>query len=181
MVVRHGFPRLDVDGYFVGFDRAIGVLAGTRGGNRARAATLGDALAAVLALWLLRREDPSAQWTGQRLAAFHDHVREVLGEHGRDFAGYLAEFDLDLESETATGWYNACFTRSVVDILRKDAGLPQRALGASDWEEASDEEMRDVATRVPPLPADVIPQGMPEEHWWWFVASGPPEKTAYDH
>ncbi|MEH1017584.1 hypothetical protein V6U90_31475 [Micromonospora sp. CPCC 206060] len=180
-MVRYDFPDSDVDGWFTGFDRAIGLLAETRDDDQARAATLGDALSAVLALWLLRRQDPSAQWAGQQLTAFYDHVRDVLGEHGGDFAGYLAEFDLDLESETATGWYNACFTRSVVDILRKDAGLPQRALVASDWEEATDEEMRDVATRVPPLPADAIPRGMPEEHWWWFVASGPPEKIAYDY
>ncbi len=60
----------------------------------------------------------------------------------------------------------------MVEVLRKDAGLPQKALLASDWEEATDEEMRDAATRVPPLPADAIPRGMPEEHWWWFAASG---------
>lgn len=180
-MVRYDFPDPDVDGYFVGFDRAIGLLAETRGGDRARAATLASALSAVPALWLMRREDPSAEWAGQRLAAFYDHVLDVLDSHGGDFSAYLCEFTLDLESETSIGWYNACFTRSVVEILLRDVGLPPVALVASDWVEATDEEMRDVATRVPPLPADVIPRGMPEEHWWWFVASGPPEETAYDY
>jgi len=31
---------------------------------------------------------------------------------------HLGELDFALESTTATGWYNACFTRSVVDVLR---------------------------------------------------------------
>jgi hypothetical protein len=106
---------------------------------------------------------------------------KVLDGHGGDLAVYLAELDFALESETSTGWYNACFTRSVVEVLLRDAGLPPTALVASDWAEATDEEMRDVATRVPPLPADAIPRGMPEEHWWWFVASGPPEEIAYDY
>ncbi|MGY0063920.1 hypothetical protein ACWY4P_46955 [Streptomyces sp. LZ34] len=170
-MVRYDFPRSDADGYFAGFDRAIGVLAEAHGSDRARAATLGDALATVLALWLLRRQDPSAEWAGQRLTAFYDHVREVLDGHGGDFAVYLAELDFALESETSTGWYNACFARSVVEILLRDAGLPPTALVATDWAEATDEEMRDVATRVAPLPADAIPRSMPEEHWWWFVAS----------
>jgi len=178
-VVRYAFPGSDVDGHFAGFDRAIGVLAHTRGGHRARAATLGAALASVLALWLLRRRDPSGEWTGQRLATFYDHVCDVLDGHGDDFVVYLGELDLGVESETSIGWYNACFARSVVQVLRRDAGLPQAALLASDWEEATDEEMRDAATRVPPLPAEVIPRGMPEEHWWWFIASGPPEEIAY--
>lgn len=180
-MVRYDFPHSDAEAYFAGFDRAIGVLAKTHGGDRARAATLGDALAAVLALWLLRLRDPSAEWAEQRLTAFYDHVREVLNRHGGDFAVYLFELDFALESETSTDWYNACFTRSVVEVLLRDAGLPPAALFASDWVEATDEEMRDVATRVPPLPADVIPHGMPEEHWWWFVASGPPEEIAYDY
>ena len=180
-MVRYDFPSRDVDGYFAGFDRAIGLLTETHGGDRARAATLGDALATVLALWLLRREEPGAEWTGQRLTAFYAHVREVIAEHGGDFVVYLGELDFALESTTATGWYNACFTRSVVDVLRTDVGLPQVALLASDWEEATDQEMRDVATKVPPLPAAVIPRGMPAEHWWWFAASGPPEEIAYDY
>ncbi|MEU5646547.1 hypothetical protein [Streptomyces milbemycinicus] len=180
-MLRCDFPGSDADAYFAGFDRAIGVLAETRGGHRARAATLGDALAAVLALWLLRRQEPSAEWAGQRLAAFYGHVREVLDGHGGDFAVYLVDLDLALESETSTGWYNACFTRSVVEVLLRDAGLPPTALVASDWAEATDEEMREVSTRVPPLPADAIPRGMPQEHSWWFVASGPPEEIAYDY
>lgn len=180
-MVRYDFPSLDPDGYFAGFDRAVGLLPETLGGVRARAATLGSALASVLALWLLRREDRSAAWTGARLTEFYAQVREVITENGEEFTVYLGELMFALEAETATGWYDACFTRSVVDVLRTDAGLPQRALLASDWEEATDDDMRDVATRVPPLPADAVPRNMPKEHWWWFAASGPPEAGEYDY
>ena len=170
-MVRYDFPSLDAEGYFAGFDRAVGLLAETHGGDRARAATLGSALASVLAVWLLQREHRSAAWAGDRLTRFYDHVRDVIAEHGGDFVVYLGELDFALADGTDTGWYNACFTRSVVEVLRKGVGLPQKALLASDWEEATDEELRDAVTRLTPLPADVIPRGMPAELWWWFAAS----------
>ncbi|MEU2025484.1 hypothetical protein ABZ565_25540 [Streptomyces sp. NPDC016469] len=173
-MVRYGFPRPDAEGYFAGFERAIDVLAKTRGSDRARAATLGDALATVLGIWLLSLQNTSTPWAGQRLNAFYARVLHALDEYGGDFAVYLTELDFALESETPTGWYDACFTRSVVEVLLREAGLSPAALVASDWVEATDEEMREAAGNATPLPAEVIPRNMPGEHWWWFAAYGTP-------
>lgn len=172
-MVRHNFPGLDADGYLTGFDRAIGVLREHRGRERERAATLDAALSTVLALWLLRREDPAADWAGERLTTFHEHVTDVLTEFRGDFAVYQLELDLGVESETPTGWYRACFIRSVVEVLVREAGLPRSALAGSDWLEATDAELREAAKDRSRLPGDVIPRGMPPEHWWWFIAQGP--------
>lgn len=110
-----------------------------------------------------------------RLAAFRRDSAAALATMADDlqyFAEHLAgqaEQFIDATEADWADWYDFCLRRSEVELLRDNyADSPAvQAIVAADVERA-DRELRRVGAEQPePLPARLVPAGLPSSHWWW--------------
>jgi hypothetical protein len=176
-MVRYNFPDDDAKSWMASFDRAIAKADEIHPDDySSRGAILDDALVAVLAVKLLSGLDPAGQSLSKDVGRFFEHVRQVLRRHRRELANVMANLDLDLWRRSADGWYHACMRRSAAQVIADtvDADDDDPLIEPGPLAEV-DAEMREIGPELPPLPADVIPRGMPASHWWWFLPAGPPE------
>src|SRR5512140_445742 len=110
-----------------------------------------------------------------RLAAFRRDSAAALATMADDLQ-YFAEHLAD-QAEQCTdgaeagwsGWYDFCLRRSEVELLRSDyADSPAVQAIVADDVERADRELRRVGAEQPePLPARLVPAGLPSSHWWW--------------
>ena len=163
------FDNVTFDGCTTGFFRSLE--ESTQGGLNA-APRLQQALASLVGVEVARaREgtDPA------RLAAFRRDSAAALATMADDlqyFAEHLAdqaEQFIDATEADWADWYDFCLRRSEVELLRTHyADSPAvQAILAADVERA-DRELRRVGAEQPePLPARLVPAGLPASHWWW--------------
>lgn len=165
----------NVDRLIDGFDQYISAMEELEGGDHVgRAGLLGQALSTVLAMKLRSLTDPANEQLRERQANFFSRVRAALRRERPALAAWLAGLDIEIWRRTRDGWYGACLGRSVAQVIVDDIDDgAERALIAPHILEEMDAEMREIGPSIHALPPDVIPQGVPKTHWWWFIPSGP--------
>jgi len=168
-VIYDSFPTSDAETYRNGFELAVGRLDELPDDEHgARGAALGQAMDAMLGLWLLKAAD----------AAFFDRVGAVLHDRRPAWGAWRAGLDTALWERTREGWYVASMRRSELEIVADEVdsrwpGDDVPLVEASVRAEV-DDEMREIGPGIPALPADVIPRGIPDGHWWWHLPAGEP-------
>ena len=163
------FDNVTVDGCTTEFFR---LLERSKQGGLDAEPDLRQALASLVGVEVARaREgtDPA------RLAAFRRDSAAALATMADDlqyFAEHLAdqaEQFIDATEADWADWYDFCLRRSEVELLRTHyADSPAvQAIVADDIERA-DRELRRIGAQQPePLPARLVPAGLPSSHWWW--------------
>lgn len=146
-----------------------------------RGGLLGQALVGVLAAALHTPSDDTAGRFRQRRAEYFALVRDTLRRERPILAAYLARIDLQLWRRKRDGWYNACVGRSVLQVIveQVDDGTEAPLVESRQLEEL-DAEMQEIGPSINALPPDVIPAGMPNSHWWWFLPAGPMQDDSED-
>jgi glycerol-3-phosphate dehydrogenase len=163
------FGNVTVDGCSTEF---FDLLEESKQGGRNAAPRLHQALSCLVGIEVARARqgtDPV------RLAAFRRDSAAALAPMADElqyFAEHLAdqaELCTDVEEAGWSGWYDFCLRRSEVELLRDHyADLPAvQAILADDVERADRELRRIGAAQTEPLPARLVPDGMPSSHWWW--------------
>ena len=133
---------------------------------------LASAMASLVGLGVRLHNEPDADWITQDMPAFRVRARELLKEHRPILSRYIAGMETSIWEGTPEGWYNASVRRSAVQIIideldRDDEQLIERKRISED-----DDDMRQEAPDMEPLPPDVIP-ALPHSHWWWWAPGKP--------
>jgi hypothetical protein len=161
------FDNVTFDGCTTEFFR---LLERSKQGGLDAAPDLQQALASLVGVEVARaREgtDPA------RLAAFRRDSAAALATMADDlqyFAEHLANEAEECSADADwADWYDFCLRRSEVELLRDDyADSPAvQAIVADDVERADRELRRVGAEQEEPLPARLVPAGLPSSHWWW--------------
>jgi hypothetical protein len=174
-----GFPHRDPTWYFENLQRCRKQIRKYK--SMPYRNTWCDGMAsAALAIVLLRRLEPSAPWTGERFDGFAVRVRAAFEQFPVDFGMYRHRLDDDVLAENPNHWKAACFRRSAVQVLADDYGCVWWwDVSESRFAEDTDADMREVGPGRPAIDADDVPRGIPDGHWWWFIATGPTEELYF--
>lgn len=174
-----GFPDRDAVWYFENFERCRKQIR--RYTSMPYRNTWCDGMAnAALAIVLLRRFEPSAPWAVDRFEGFAVRVRAAFEQFPVDFGMYRLRLDDDVLAENPNRWEAACLRRSAIQVLADDYGCEWERDGSeSGFAEDTDTHMREIGPGRPAVDADDVPRGVPDEHWWWFIATGPPEELYF--
>jgi hypothetical protein len=174
-VVRYNFPNPEPERWMTAFDSAVARIDDQgEHDHTGRAAEMGDAMRAVLAVSLLARSEPDASWAGNRLDDFRTHVREVLRTHREALAAWLGTLDLALWRRSRDGWYEASMDRSAAEVLVREVDDDaERPLIAPHRLAEVDQEMREIGPTLNALPPDAVSSLIPQDHWWWLLPQGP--------
>lgn len=109
-----------------------------------------------------------------RLARFRKESGEVLAGLGWKLNLYVQLTLNDAEGANDNEWYGLCIRRSVIQSLLDDypgTSIPG-LIDPSDLADL-DAELKRVGLDQGPIPAEWIPKGLPETHWWWtYPTSG---------
>lgn len=115
------------------------------------------------------------------LAAFRAESLPLwLALHDR-LPGHLDEVCRDAWTGNGERWHALCARRSELQFLIDDyPGSP-----LAGWLDGArlreiDGLLHELAARVPPVPADEVPDGMPATHWWWQAGDPEAEPAADD-
>ncbi len=139
--------------------------------DQAQAPVLGDLLFAVTGLKVLALADRGAVWVGGLPELWH-HVGVALAARAPALARYSAGMELAFWRKRPDDWFDACLRRTALEIVRTDLEpVAGRIVDGHDLDEV-DAEVRSMADQVAPLPDDLIPTGLPDDHWWWRIPSG---------
>lgn len=160
------FDNVTFDGCTTGFFR---LLEESKQGGLNAAPRLQQALARLVGVEVARaREgtDPA------RLAGFRRDSAAALATMADDlqhFAEHLADEAEQCSDGAEADWYDFCLRRSELELLRDDyADSPAVQAIVADDVERADRELRRVGAEQPePLPARLVPAGLPSSHWWW--------------
>ena len=183
MMIRNNFPGADLDSFIAGFDRSLArIPAYERDDATGRAHAISDALVAVLGVKLIALnaertgaspESPQLLELLAKVEQFFAHARDALAALRPALAAFLGTVDVAVWRRNRTGWYEACMGRSALQVLVEDlhAGL-ERPLAPPHHLEELDQELREIGPGIGALPAEVIPEGLPAEHWWWSLPAG---------
>jgi hypothetical protein len=107
----------------------------------------------------------------EELARFRAESGAALEALGDAVPGYVAITAAHAEIPDEDELYDLALRRSAIQSLLDDyAGTPAAALVDRDEVAELDADLRRVAAAQGPLPADAIPRGLPESHWWWRAA-----------
>nr|CTQ90523.1 hypothetical protein [Kibdelosporangium sp. MJ126-NF4] len=109
---------------------------------------------------------------------FRETVSDLLVEQAGNFQAFCWDtYNFALNGANGE-WYKACLGRSVLQILLDDFKGTAAAdlIGPEEVEEIEeiDDLLRAAAPDAAPLEGVLLPPGMPADHWWWFLPSGPP-------
>ncbi len=116
---------------------------------------------------------------GSGWAEFRERVIGLMRRNGWAFHNYIdatTEASLHSSVDGWDSWTSACRRRSSVQFVMDEFdGAALLYAGDYDVEllREADEELRERAHRVSPLPDDLLPPGIPETHWWWLSPGNP--------
>jgi hypothetical protein len=172
-MVRHNFPTADPVKYRTGFDRSMAELESRSPDDlHGRADAFSEALVCVLAWSLLTAVGDAT--SKDRSAGFYRHAGESLIGHPRELGAVKGDLYTAIWEHTPEGWYGACLIRSSAEAVAQHVdGDLDRPMFDRGWLTEINDEMRRTGADLPPLPVDVIPRGIPENHWWWTLPAGP--------
>lgn len=110
----------------------------------------------------------------QELAAHRKEIADLLAVNAALLRDYVDQLDTAMWAPL-DNWADASMHRSAVQIMLDDIADDEvRALIDDETINNVDAIMRRSAGEVPPLPAEFIPVGLPENHWWWHLPHGEP-------
>jgi hypothetical protein len=110
----------------------------------------------------------------QTLTTHKNDIAALLVANEALLRDYVDQLDTAMWAPT-DNWGDACMHRSAVQILLDDiADDKVRALIDIETINNVDMIMRRSAGEVPPLAAEFIPVGLPDDHWWWRLPRGEP-------
>jgi len=163
------FDNVTFDGCAAEF---FDLLEESKQGGRNAAPRLQQALSCLVGVEVARARESTDP---ARLAAFRRDSAAALATMADDlqyFAEHLAdkaELCTDVDEAGWSGWYDFCLRRSELELLLTDyADSPAvQAIVADDVERADRELRRVGAEQTEPLPARLVPAGLPASHWWW--------------
>lgn len=112
----------------------------------------------------------------ENTSRFREAMSAALVEQERNFVAFCGDtYDAALNSANGE-WYEACLGRSVLQIVLDDfQGMAAVDLVDLEDVEEVDDLLRAAASDAAPLADFLIPPGMPADHWWWMLPSGPPD------
>jgi hypothetical protein len=111
---------------------------------------------------------PGPVGTEERRIRFAELVAARRGE----LAGYVSNAASYALAVKANGLFAACLYRSALETLFEGfLGAAAFSLVDMDEIEEIDEELRETAPRVAPVPPAAVPAGIPPHHWWWSPTS----------
>ena len=99
-------------------------------------------------------------------------IAEAVAARRGELAAYVADAETYALAVRAHGPWAACLYRSALEALF-EGFLGGTAFSLIDMDEVEeiDEELRDAAPDVDPVPPGAVPAGIPSHHWWWNPAS----------
>ncbi|MGQ0779367.1 MAG: hypothetical protein ACT4NY_33960 [Pseudonocardiales bacterium] len=158
--------------YMESFCRALDRLDQGEADGAEQTARLARAMANLVGLAVRLYQEPDADWVAHDLPEFRVRARDLLARHRPILSRYLGGMETAVWSGTPQDWYTASVRRSAIQTvmaeLDRDGDSPlielQRILD-------DDDDMREAAADIEPLPPDAIPP-LPPTHWWWRI----PEK-----
>ncbi len=107
----------------------------------------------------------------EELERLWDAVHRVAVEHRGNLRSFSWHAEIEALSALNDGWEPASWRRSVLELLRVDPRLAGLEPLSDDDMAEIDDELREAAEDVEPLPAHLIPDGVPASHWWWWAPS----------
>ena len=114
-----------------------------------------------------------------RLAKADFKESDVLKQFREESCAELVKFEKKLraysditlfmaEGANENEWYELCMRRSIIQLLLDDyRGTPVAEFIDLDDVSDLDIELRRVGLEQGPIPEEFIPNGLPENHWWW--------------
>jgi len=145
-----------------------------------QAMVISDLLVTVIGLKLLQLADRDADWVHQ-LPNLWRQIGQAIADRPVALARYQARMELAFWAGNRDDWFNGCLKRTALEFVRTDIEPnSQPFLDTQDLDDF-DSELPDVAKRRAPLPPEMIPANMPDDHWWWSIPSGGPEDDYEDY
>ncbi len=110
--------------------------------------------------------------SSEELERLWDAVFRLAVEHPEQFRGFSADAENAALSVRLRHWGSAAWRRSVLEFLRENPRFAAFGEALTDEDLADiDDPLREAAEDVEPLPAHMIPNGLPASHWWWWAPS----------
>lgn len=152
---------------------AITDLETARSGEGPVEAHFQQAMASLVGLYVRLRDERDARPSEREVAEFRQRSGRLLAELAEEVFVYVNTTIFQAESAHDEEWYGLCMRRSAIQSLLDDyGGTPAAGLVDRDDVAALDEELRRVGREQGPLPADAVPAGLPDGHWWWRYPAG---------
>ncbi|WP_194829407.1 hypothetical protein [Nocardia sp. XZ_19_231] len=110
------------------------------------------------------------------LADLRHEIADLVRANSRTMTYYLMNSHYRATSVIIDGWRNSSIRRSAIQFLLEDYPGVHDFLeeDGADLIDEIDTVLRDHADEVAPIPKHVIPEEIPESHWWWWEPSASP-------
>ncbi|WP_227984236.1 hypothetical protein [Nocardia spumae] len=121
-----------------------------------------------------------SQLSDGQIFSYRHQVSQLVQANAATFKNFLFEV-FDRTSRAITdGWRTPCLYRSAIQFLQDNFKGIDLVLDDEDREfiDEIDEIFEELATSIEPLPASMIPPGIPDSHWWWRLPSATPKEAA---
>jgi hypothetical protein len=124
--------------------------------------------ALICLVGLYDRQAQGAPAQDAQLREFRRTSCEDLAAFDGDLTAYVHRTQFLAEGANDDEWYELCMRRSVIQSLVDDyAGTPVAAFIDHGDVAELDDELRRVGEMQGPVPAPLVPKGLPSSHWWW--------------
>lgn len=118
----------------------------------------------------------SSEYDTAELAELRHKVADLAIANSRTMTYYLMNSYSRATSAIVDGWRKPSLRRSAIQFMLENYPGVRDGLEDDDIDliDEIDCVFRDHADEVAPLPRNMIPEGIPESHWWWWEPSASP-------